>query len=155
MSDDRDQREALDDLGARIRAAGGGKPGAANGLDGPGEPDAGPGRGAGLGLGMRIGVELVATLAVGGGIGYMIDAWAGTAPLFMVVFLFLGGAAGVSNVYRVVKGLDEGVGLGRAIEAKKRHDAEQGQAEQGQAEHGQAEHGQAEHGRGEHGRNGS
>jgi len=79
---------------------------------------------------MRISVELVATLAVGAGIGYMLDAWLGTAPLFMVVFLFLGGAAGVSNVYRVVKGLDEGVGLGRAIEEKKRRDAAEEQKRQ-------------------------
>lgn len=122
MTDDRDKRQALDALDARIRAAQGPR---ARGPDGGPRDGAGdgPGRGAGIGLGMRIGVEMVATLAVGGGIGYMLDRWLETAPLFMVVFLFLGGAAGVSNVYRVVKGLDEGVGLGRAIEAKKRRDA--------------------------------
>ncbi|WP_170294595.1 AtpZ/AtpI family protein [Roseospira navarrensis] len=125
MTDDREQRQALNDLEARIRAARGPKAAGArgSGADEDAEADDGPGRGAGIGLGMRIGVEMVATLAVGGGIGYMLDLWAGTAPLLMVVFLFLGGAAGVSNVYRVVKGLDEGVGLGRAIEAKKRQDA--------------------------------
>jgi ATP synthase protein I len=78
-----------------------------------------------MGLGMRISVEMVVTVAVGAGIGYMLDAWLGTAPLLMIVFLFLGAAAGVSNVYRVVQGLDEGVGLGRAIEAKRRQETAQ------------------------------
>jgi ATP synthase protein I len=126
VTDDRDQRQALDALEARIRAARGPRGGlhaGSEGEDRAGAADDGPGRGAGIGLGMRIGVEMVATLAVGGGIGYMLDRWLETAPLFMVVFLFLGGAAGVSNVYRVVKGLDEGVGLGRAVEEKKRRDA--------------------------------
>jgi ATP synthase protein I len=75
-----------------------------------------------MGLGMRIGVEMVVTVAVGAGIGYLLDAWLGTAPLMMVLFLFLGAGAGVSNVYRVVRGLDEAVGLGRAIEEKERRD---------------------------------
>jgi len=123
VSDNRDERRALDELEARIRAARGPQASGANRAGRDDGADDGSGRGAGLGLGMRISVELVATLAVGAGIGYMLDAWFGTTPLFMVVFLFLGGAAGVSNVYRVVKGLDEGVGLGRAIEEKKRRDA--------------------------------
>ena len=72
---------------------------------------------------MRISVEMIVTVAVGAAIGYALDAWLGTAPLLMVVFLFLGAAAGVSNVYRVVKGLDDGVGLGRAMEEKRRRDA--------------------------------
>ncbi|WP_425438472.1 AtpZ/AtpI family protein [Rhodospira trueperi] len=88
----------------------------------------GPARGSGMGLGMRISVEMVVTVAVGAGIGYLLDAWLGTAPLLMIVFLFLGAAAGVSNVYRVVQGLDEGVGLGRAIEAKRRQEAAEAEA---------------------------
>jgi len=117
VADDRDRRSALDDLEQRIRAA--------RGPDktGRGPDDDAPARGAGMGLGMRISVELVVTVAVGAGIGYMLDAWLGTAPWLMIVFLFLGGAAGVSNVYRVVQGLDDSVGLGRAIEAKRRRDA--------------------------------
>jgi ATP synthase protein I len=82
-----------------------------------------------MGLGMRISVEMVVTVAVGAGIGYLLDAWLGTAPLLMIVFLFLGAAAGVSNVYRVVQGLDEGVGLGRAIEAKRRQEAAEAEAQ--------------------------
>ena len=55
-----------------------------------------------LGIGLRVGVELVAALAVGVAIGYGLDRWLHTMPLFLVVFLFLGGAAGVLNVWRVM-----------------------------------------------------
>jgi len=115
----RDRRPDLADLEARIAAARA-RHGGDNGPDGP---EVGPSaRSPGLGLGMRIGVEMVVTVAVGAVIGYALDAWLGTAPLFMVILLFMGAAAGVSNVYRVVKGLDDGVGLGRAIEEKRRRD---------------------------------
>lgn len=73
---------------------------------------------AGMGLGFRIAVELVANIAVGTGIGYLLDGWLGTRPWLMVVFLFLGAGAGVMNVYRVAKGLDDSVGLGQASRRK-------------------------------------
>ncbi|MBI4183409.1 MAG: AtpZ/AtpI family protein [Proteobacteria bacterium] len=55
-----------------------------------------------LGLAFRIGVELVSALIVGVGFGWLLDRWLGTKPWLMVVFFFLGGAAGVLNVYRAV-----------------------------------------------------
>jgi ATP synthase protein I len=54
----------------------------------------------GFGLAMRIGTELVAAIAVGVGLGYVLDMWLGTKPWLMVVFFFLGSAAGMLNVYR-------------------------------------------------------
>ncbi|MFA7431830.1 MAG: AtpZ/AtpI family protein [Rhodospirillaceae bacterium] len=81
------------------------------------------GRMQGLGLAFRITIELVSTVLVGVGIGWALDTWLGTMPVFMVVFLFFGGAAGVVNVYRVVRGLDDSVGLGLAVERKKRAEA--------------------------------
>lgn len=54
----------------------------------------------GFGLAMRIGTELVAAIAVGVGVGYVLDLWLGTKPWLMVVFFFLGSAAGMLNVYR-------------------------------------------------------
>lgn len=66
----------------------------------------------GLGLGFRIATELVAAFAVGGGIGYLLDRWLGTAPWLMVVFLLLGATAGMLNVYRVMLGINQVVGLG-------------------------------------------
>jgi ATP synthase protein I len=73
----------------------------------------------GMGLGFRIAVELVAGVAAGTLMGYGLDAWLGTRPWLMVLFVFLGGAAGVMNVYRVAKGLDSSVGLGQA---QRRHE---------------------------------
>ncbi len=57
-------------------------------------------------LGFRIAVELLSALFVGAAIGYLVDETFATKPWFMVVFLFLGGAAGVLNVYRLAKSED-------------------------------------------------
>ena len=58
--------------------------------------------GAALGTGLRVGIELVAALAVAVGIGWLLDHWLHTTPVFIGVFVLLGGAAGVMNVYRVM-----------------------------------------------------
>ena len=50
--------------------------------------------------GSTLGVELVAGVAVGGFIGWALDRWLGSAPFLMVVFLVLGAAAGMMNVFR-------------------------------------------------------
>ncbi|MBO0712086.1 MAG: AtpZ/AtpI family protein [Acetobacteraceae bacterium] len=55
-----------------------------------------------LGIGLRVGVELVSALAVGVAIGLGLDRWLHMSPLFLILFLFLGGAAGVLNVWRVM-----------------------------------------------------
>ena len=57
-------------------------------------------------IGFRIGVELFAAVFVGAGIGYLADDLFGTKPWLIVVFLFLGGAAGILNVYRLAKSED-------------------------------------------------
>jgi ATP synthase protein I len=72
------------------------------------------GRPTGMAIGFRIGVELVAGVLVGVGIGWGLDSVFGTKPWLMVLFLLLGGAAGVMNVYRLMKGLDATIGLGAA-----------------------------------------
>jgi ATP synthase protein I len=74
--------------------------------------DAGLPSGA-LGLAFRIGVELVAALIVGLGIGWLLDQWLGTRPWGMVLFFFLGAAAGILNVYRAVTGIGYAVGYRR------------------------------------------
>ncbi len=65
-------------------------------------------------MGMRVSIEFVAGVAVGVGIGWGLDHFLGTKPLLMVLFLLLGGGAGVMNAYRAAKGLDATVGLGMA-----------------------------------------
>lgn len=69
---------------------------------------------SGMGLAFRIGLELVITTLVGALLGWYLDGWLGTRPWIMVACVVLGAAAGVSNVYRIVKGLDDSVGLGQA-----------------------------------------
>jgi ATP synthase protein I len=56
-----------------------------------------------LGDGFQVGVELVAGMVGGLLIGWGLDSWFGTLPLFLVVFLVLGFAAGMLNVYRTLK----------------------------------------------------
>lgn len=55
-----------------------------------------------LALMFRVGVELVSALVVGVAIGYGLDRWLGTRPWFLALFVALGGAAGVLNVWRLV-----------------------------------------------------
>ena len=96
MADER-KPTSLEDLDARVTAAR-----AANKqLSGDGKtvPGGKPPM-TGFGLAMRMGTELVAAVAVGVGIGYVLDLWLGTKPWLMVVFFFLGSAAGMLNVYR-------------------------------------------------------
>ncbi len=53
------------------------------------------------GIGFRAGVEVVSALAVGVGLGLVLDRWLGTWPWLFLVFFVLGSAAGVLNVYRL------------------------------------------------------
>lgn len=53
------------------------------------------------GVGLRVGVELVSALMLGVGIGWVLDLWLGTRPVFLAIFVLLGGAAGMLNVWRL------------------------------------------------------
>ncbi len=72
----------------------------------------------GVGVGFRIGIELVAGVLVGAGLGWFIDNKLGTKPIFMLALIALGFAASVLSVIRILKNLDQAVGLGRAIREK-------------------------------------
>jgi ATP synthase protein I len=58
------------------------------------------------GFAFQVGVELVAALAVGAGIGWLLDRWLGSSPLFLLVFFFLGAVAGLLNVFRAAKNMN-------------------------------------------------
>ncbi len=66
-----------------------------------------------LGLAFRVGVELVSALAIGVAIGWLLDQWLDTRPWLMLVFIFLGGAAGILNVYRMARGFGYAAGYQR------------------------------------------
>ena len=55
-----------------------------------------------MGIGVRVGVELVSALAVSVAIGWALDRWLGTKPWLLALFVLLGGAAGVANVWRLM-----------------------------------------------------
>jgi len=49
-----------------------------------------------------VGTQLVVSIFMGFGIGYWLDKWLGTRPVFMLVFMLLGVVAGFLNIYRTV-----------------------------------------------------
>jgi ATP synthase protein I len=52
------------------------------------------------GIGLRVGIELVSALVVAVAIGYGLSLVFGARPIFLAIFVLLGGAAGVLNVWR-------------------------------------------------------
>ena len=77
--------------------------------DGKRKDDRGLPVGAGAIMG-RVATELVAGVIVGAFIGWMLDNWLGTSPLFLVLMLFLGAMAGMLNVWRMFSGRGLAVG---------------------------------------------
>ncbi|KIC12496.1 ATP synthase F0 subunit I [Leisingera sp. ANG-M1] len=55
----------------------------------------------------RMVIELVAGLGIGFGIGYGLDHLFGTLPIFMVLFILLGLAAGVKTMLRTAQEIQE------------------------------------------------
>jgi len=62
--------------------------------------------------GLQAGIEVIGGLVGGGLLGYGLDRWTGLRPLFLLLFLVLGGAAGLLNAYRHLQrsGLFDGEG---------------------------------------------
>jgi ATP synthase protein I len=75
------------------------------GLDAPPNPpveDQGALGGSVWRIGLRVGIELVSALVVAVAIGYGLDRIFHTTPILTVVFVPLGGAAGVVNLWRML-----------------------------------------------------
>ena len=60
-------------------------------------------RGLFMGSAFRLGTELVAAVAVGTIIGFILDNWFDTKPWLIIIFFFIGVAAGIINVFRSAK----------------------------------------------------
>jgi ATP synthase protein I len=128
---------SLDDLGARLTKA----------RDRRGRPGkiakgAGTGGLSGLGMAFRMGVELVAAIVVGVGIGLLLDKALGTTPWMLVVFLFLGMGAGILNVYRAT------TGMGLAVGYPKQDDGDDGKDDGGEDDGKDRRNGPSEQGNG-------
>jgi ATP synthase protein I len=57
--------------------------------------------GEAMNLGFRVLAEFVSAVVVGAVIGWLFDKLFGTSPLFLLVFMLFGTAAGFWNVYRI------------------------------------------------------
>ena len=60
-------------------------------------------RGMFMGSAFRLGTELVAAAVVGTIIGFILDNWFGTKPWLILIFFFVGVAAGILNVVKTAK----------------------------------------------------
>lgn len=99
LTDREPEKTSLRDIAERLNQARGAQGGKKERSGGAGALN------SSFGTGLRIGVEMVSALAVGLGIGWLLDAWLDTKPWLMVVFFFLGAGAGVMNVYRAIMGI--------------------------------------------------
>ncbi len=57
-------------------------------------------KGSFMGNAFKLGTELVAAVVVGTIIGFILDSWFDTKPWLIIIFFFLGAAAGMLNVIR-------------------------------------------------------
>ena len=64
-------------------------------------------KGAFMGSAFKLGTELVAAVAVGTIIGFILDNWFGTKPWFIITFFFIGVVAGTLNVIRVANNMQK------------------------------------------------
>ncbi len=80
------------------------------------------GKAEGISIGMRVGIELLASVLVGGGLGWFFDDKLGTSPIFLLALVSLGFTAGVLNVIRLTKRMDlaQGIVHGKANDNSQR-----------------------------------
>ena len=60
-----------------------------------------------IGTAFKLSTELVAAVAVGTIIGFILDNTFGTKPWFILIFFFVGVVAGITNVIRSAKKMQE------------------------------------------------
>ena len=60
-----------------------------------------------FGQAFKLSTELVAAVAVGTIIGFILDDWFGTKPWLILTFFFVGVFAGISNVIRSAKNMQK------------------------------------------------
>jgi ATP synthase protein I len=60
-----------------------------------------------MGSAFKLSTDLVAHVAVGTIIGFILDSWFDTKPWFIIIFFFLGSIAGILNVIKIAKKMQE------------------------------------------------
>ena len=61
---------------------------------------------SGVAAGFRVAIDLISGLALGVGIGLVLDWWLGTSPWLLILFFFVGSGAALMNVIRTAKSLE-------------------------------------------------
>ena len=64
-------------------------------------------RGSFMGNAFKLGTELVAAVAVGTIIGFILDKTFGTKPWLILIFFFVGVIAGIVNVFKSAKNMQK------------------------------------------------
>jgi len=64
------------------------------------EPQRAESRGTQVAFAMRLATEFVASVIVGAGLGWLLDQWFNTTPLFLLILFGFGTAAGFRNMLR-------------------------------------------------------
>ena len=62
-----------------------------------------------LGMALKLSTEMVAAVLVGTIIGYILDSWFDSKPWLIIIFFFVGVAAGITNVFRSAKLMQKNV----------------------------------------------
>ena len=60
-----------------------------------------------MGSAFKLGTELVSAVLVGTIIGFILDTWFDTKPWLIILFFFLGSIAGILNVIKVAKRMQQ------------------------------------------------
>ena len=60
-----------------------------------------------MGSAFKLGAELVSAVLVGTIIGFILDTWFDTKPWLIIIFFFLGSIAGILNVIKVAKKMQQ------------------------------------------------
>lgn len=72
-----------------------------------------------MSTGVRAGTELVTCMIAGGLVGWGLDQWLGTQPIFMIIFVLTGISVGFWEVYRLTQGAGSSVGFVRLHQDEK------------------------------------
>jgi ATP synthase protein I len=60
-----------------------------------------------MGTAFKLGTELVSAVLVGTIIGFILDTWFDTKPWLIILFFFFGSAAGILNVIKAAKKMQQ------------------------------------------------
>jgi ATP synthase protein I len=70
-------------------------------------------------VGLQAGAELITATVAGAAIGYWLDQWFETKPIFLIALLILGVITGFTNVWRTTQNIGYKVGYKDQIDNKK------------------------------------